>query len=178
MCQLVIAIAVQSDNNKRYIEMIQSLTQKSQHALMVSIEEVMSHFNAEPDTSSNNRLSYLSGHSTVSGTKSFQLEDMPYRYQLEFEKILLEKKQFETSHSQLLGEYSELRERFVSLKIESVVYSLILWNFQEDLLAEKEDLKTRLHDMDEAISQANSTGKADYVMRTEIEHLKQDLYVL
>ena len=129
MCQLVIAIAVQSDNNKRYIEMIQSLTQKSQHALMVSIEEVMSHFNAEPDTSSNNRLSYLSGHSTVSGTKSFQLEDMPYRYQLEFEKILLEKKQFETSHSQLLGEYSELRERFVSLKIESVVYSLILWNF-------------------------------------------------
>jgi hypothetical protein len=40
MCQLVIAIAVQSDNNKTYIEMIQSLTQKSQHALMVSIEEV------------------------------------------------------------------------------------------------------------------------------------------
>lgn len=29
--------------------------------------------------------------------------------------------------------------------------------------------------MDEAITQANNTGKADYVMRTEIEHLKQDL---
>ncbi|KAI8055551.1 uncharacterized protein B0P05DRAFT_581700 [Gilbertella persicaria] len=153
MCQLVMAIAVQSDNNKRYIEMIQSLTQKSQHALMVSIEEVMHHFNTEQDYASN-RMSYLSGHSS---TKSFQLEDMPYRYQLEFEKILLEKKQFETSHSQLLGEYDALRERF------------------EDLLAEKEDLKTRLHDMDEAIMQANHTGKADYVMRTEIEHLKQDL---
>lgn len=40
MCQLVIAIAVQSDNNRMYIEMIQSLSQISQHALMVSIEEV------------------------------------------------------------------------------------------------------------------------------------------
>ncbi|KAI8881855.1 hypothetical protein K501DRAFT_295580 [Backusella circina FSU 941] len=29
--------------------------------------------------------------------------------------------------------------------------------------------------MDEAINQANNSGKADFVMRTEIEHLKQDL---
>jgi protein HOOK3 len=43
------------------------------------------------------------------------------------------------------------------------------------LLTEKEDLKTRLHDMDQAITQANNTGKADFVMRTEIDHLKQDL---
>jgi hypothetical protein len=116
MCQLVIAIAVQSDNNKTYIEMIQSLTQKSQHALMVSIEEVMNHFNTEPDYASNTnpRLSYLSGGSGGSViVTSTKLEDMPYRYQLEFEKILLEKKQFENSHSQLLGEYDELRERFV-----------------------------------------------------------------
>lgn len=42
LCQLVVALAVQSDNNNMYIEMIQSLTQKSQHALMVSIEEVKS----------------------------------------------------------------------------------------------------------------------------------------
>lgn len=32
--------------------------------------------------------------------------------------------------------------------------------------------------MDEAITQANNTGKADFVMRTEIDHLKQDLYVV
>lgn len=32
--------------------------------------------------------------------------------------------------------------------------------------------------MDQAIMQANNTGKADYVMRTEIDHLKQDLYDL
>ncbi|KAG1438397.1 hypothetical protein G6F56_012654 [Rhizopus delemar] len=155
MCQLVIAIAVQSDNNRTYIEMIQSLTQKSQHALMVSIEEVMNHFNTEPDIASNTRLSYLSGQSSLSGSRI--LEDMPYRYQVEFEKMIMEKKQFELSHHQLLGDYEELRERF------------------EDILHEKEELKTRLHDMDEAITQANTTGKADYVMRTEIDHLKQDL---
>lgn len=108
MCQLVIAIAVQSDNNKAYIEMIQSLTQKNQHALMVSIEEVMNRFNTE---SLEPRLSFVSGQS--SGTP---LEDMPYRYQLEFEKLILEKKQFEVAHHQLVGEYEELRERFVREK--------------------------------------------------------------
>lgn len=40
MCQLIVAIAVQSDNNRAYIDMIQSLSQKSQHSLMLSIEEV------------------------------------------------------------------------------------------------------------------------------------------
>lgn len=30
--------------------------------------------------------------------------------------------------------------------------------------------------MDAAVTQANDTGKADFIMRTEIEHLKQDLY--
>lgn len=111
MCQLVIAIAVQSDNNKLYIEKIQSLTQKSQHALMVSIEEVMNYFNAEPEILSDSRLSYVSG---ISSITTRILEDMPYRYQLEFEKLMTEKKQFETTHYQLLGEYEELRERFAS----------------------------------------------------------------
>ncbi|KAF7728213.1 hypothetical protein EC973_006494 [Apophysomyces ossiformis] len=155
MCQLVIAVAVQSDNNRVYIEMIQSLTQKSQHALMVSIEEVMSHFN-ETD-SYNPRMSQLSGGSAATAKSILYESDMPYRYQLEFEKLIMEKKQFESSHGQLLTEYEELRERF------------------EDLLLEKEDLKNRLRDMDEAINQANSTGKTDHVMRTEIDHLKQDL---
>ncbi|KAI8881856.1 hypothetical protein K501DRAFT_187972 [Backusella circina FSU 941] len=125
MCQLVIAIAVQSDNNRTYIEMIQSLTQKSQHALMVSIEEVMNHFNTEPEYASNSRLSCLSGTSTGSLTKSsFQIDEMPYRYQVEFEKLVLEKKQFESTHGQLLTEYDELRERFVN-------YSCIYFSYKK-----------------------------------------------
>lgn len=30
--------------------------------------------------------------------------------------------------------------------------------------------------MDKAVEQANETGRSDFIMRTEIEHLKQDLY--
>jgi protein HOOK3 len=29
--------------------------------------------------------------------------------------------------------------------------------------------------MDTAVAQANETGKTDFIMRTEIDHLKQDL---
>ncbi|KAI9253905.1 hypothetical protein BDA99DRAFT_443247 [Phascolomyces articulosus] len=114
LCQLIIAIAVQSDNNRTYIEMIQSLSQKSQHALMLSIEEVMNHFNNEIDTM-NPRNSQLSGTSGTTTTKS--LHDMPYRYQVEFEKLNVEKKQFEVQHNQLLAEFDELRERFVSISL-------------------------------------------------------------
>jgi hypothetical protein len=54
---------------------------------------------------------------------------MPYRYQLEFEKILLEKKQFEQSHHQLLGEYDELRDRFVTYPtVKSCYYILTYLN--------------------------------------------------
>ncbi|KAI9488647.1 hypothetical protein BDB00DRAFT_847247 [Zychaea mexicana] len=115
MCQLIIAIAVQSDNNRTYIDMIQSLSQKSQHALMLSIEEVMNHFNNDMD-SINPRNSQLSGTSGTTTSRSLQFDssDMPYRYQVEFEKVIVEKKQAESSHNQLLAEYDELRERFVS----------------------------------------------------------------
>jgi hypothetical protein len=75
----------------------------------------MNHFNTEPEYASNPRLSCLSGTSTGSLTKSsFQIDEMPYRYQVEFEKLVMEKKQFESTHGQLLTEYDELRERFVN----------------------------------------------------------------
>ena len=41
LAQLVIALAVQCENNQQYIAKIQSLNQQSQHALMLSIETVM-----------------------------------------------------------------------------------------------------------------------------------------
>lgn len=48
---------------------------------------------------------------------------------------------------------------------------------QDELEDQKEELKLRLREMDKAVEQAQETGKADFIMRTEIEHLKQDLYV-
>lgn len=46
---------------------------------------------------------------------------------------------------------------------------------QNGLLLEKKEMEARLRDMEDAIAQSSTTGKADFVMRTEIEHLRQDL---
>lgn len=42
LCELVIAIAVQCERNQHYIHKIQSLPHASQHALMLSLEQVTS----------------------------------------------------------------------------------------------------------------------------------------
>ncbi|KAM3583801.1 hypothetical protein VKS41_003772 [Umbelopsis sp. WA50703] len=148
LCQLVVALAVQSENNNMYIEMIQSLTQKSQHALMVSIEEIMSQINDVDGRAAGESGEFESGFSSPNGS---------LQYQAEFEKLLGERKTLEKSHKHLVEKYDDLRSRY------------------EELEADKEDLKSRLLDMDAAVTQANDTGKADFIMRTEIEHLKQDL---
>lgn len=40
LAQLIIALAVQCENNQRYVKKIQSLDQECQHALMLAIETV------------------------------------------------------------------------------------------------------------------------------------------
>ena len=40
---------------------------------------------------------------------------MPYRYQLEFDRLMVEKKQYEASYQQLAIEYESLRDQFVSV---------------------------------------------------------------
>ncbi|KAI9315235.1 hypothetical protein BX666DRAFT_1861342 [Dichotomocladium elegans] len=116
MCQLVVAIAVQSDNNRVYIDMIQSLSQKSQHALMLSIEEAS---RKQKMTDSKKNATHLvfsqgkSGNDRILRTFLFPCSDMPYRYQIEFDRLIAEKKYAEATHTQLLIEYDHLRDKFV-----------------------------------------------------------------
>ncbi|CAO3677548.1 unnamed protein product [Umbelopsis ramanniana] len=152
LCQLVIVIAVLNDNNSIYIEKMQSLSQSSQHALMVCIEQVMvivQGRSAEPG-----------GNLPSMGTQrqaSFNEGETISRHQFESNRMALEKEELEKAHQQLIEEHGQLRYRY------------------DELEAEKAELKSRLHDMDSAVAQANETGKADFIMRTEIDHLKQDL---
>jgi protein HOOK3 len=44
MCRLTLAIAVQCDKNKEFIEKIQGLSEANQHFLMKAIEQVQEHF--------------------------------------------------------------------------------------------------------------------------------------
>ncbi|KAG2182391.1 hypothetical protein INT43_007321 [Umbelopsis isabellina] len=152
LCQLVIVIAVLNDNNSIYIEKMQSLSQSSQHALMVCIEQVMvivQGRSAEPGAnlrrmSSQGQASFIEG------------ENLP-RHQHEGNRLALEKEELEKSNQQLIEELGQLRYKY------------------DELDAEKAELKSRLHDMDSAVAQANETGRTDFIMRTEIEHLRQDL---
>ncbi len=44
MCRLTVAIAVQCDKNKEFIEKIQGLSEEDQHCLMKAIEQVQQNF--------------------------------------------------------------------------------------------------------------------------------------
>lgn len=46
--------------------------------------------------------------------------DIPYRYQAEFDRLVTERKHFESSHAQLLVEYKELKERLVSNNLNTM----------------------------------------------------------
>jgi protein HOOK3 len=76
----------------------------------------------------------------------------------------------------LIDKHSELLIKYVIDIVRNrewqLAYSLFL---QDKLEADRTELQNRLRDMDAAVAQANETGRADYIMRTEIEHLKQDL---
>ncbi|KAF9113589.1 hypothetical protein BGX27_001237 [Mortierella sp. AM989] len=45
----------------------------------------------------------------------------------------------------------------------------------DELLTEREDLKQRIKDLEKASAQASQSGKSDFLMRAEIDHLRQDL---
>ncbi|KAJ3046327.1 hypothetical protein HDV00_000141 [Rhizophlyctis rosea] len=48
-------------------------------------------------------------------------------------------------------------------------------NKYEQLLADRNELRTRLQDMEQSVSQLSEAGKIDFILRTEIDNLKADL---
>ncbi|KAL1917218.1 uncharacterized protein VTP21DRAFT_4874 [Calcarisporiella thermophila] len=149
LCQLVIALAVQSENNQIYIERIQGLSQRAQHTLMLSIEQVMknlgnSEFGSEPATPQREQSnSYDSGRF--------------YSPQSDYNRLLKEKEDLEKAYKQLIEENGQLQYKY------------------EEMTSEKDELKVRLREMEQSVAQARETGRHDFIMKTEIDHLKQDL---
>ncbi|OZJ06366.1 hypothetical protein BZG36_00750 [Bifiguratus adelaidae] len=131
LCQLVLAIAVQCEKNQTYIAKIQRLSQKSQHSLMLSIEQVMT------------QLSTSDGKPRSPMAKPISIPP--------------DTADLDKANRQLIEDNAQLRFRFDELEME------------------KEELKQRLKDMEDAVAQAQQTGKSDFIMRTEIDHLKQDI---
>ncbi|EIE88173.1 hypothetical protein RO3G_12884 [Rhizopus delemar RA 99-880] len=146
LCKFVLYIAVLCADNERYIQKIQQLSPMSQQQLMHLIDETMKYANQE-DESQQSSINYT--------PRSSYADDGSY--QSELARISKEREELEIQNKQLIDKHSEL---------------LIKYDKSEE---EKQDLQTRLKDMDRAVAQANKTGQADYVMKTEIEHLRRDL---
>ncbi|KAI8339876.1 hypothetical protein BC941DRAFT_236285 [Chlamydoabsidia padenii] len=160
LCQLVLFITVERENNAMVVQRLQRLTEQSQAVVMHYIEQVngiriaasgQSHLQPTPSSSS------LPGGNGDYTPRSSFADDTHVRTQNDLTRMAFEKEELETSHRKLIEEHAQLRYRY------------------DELETEKDDLQLRLQEMDKAVAQANETGRADFTMRTEIDHLKQDL---
>ncbi|KAG0228858.1 hypothetical protein BGW41_003253 [Actinomortierella wolfii] len=68
-----------------------------------------------------------------------------------------ERDELERNHQALINEFNNLKGKYEESQIQC------------------EDMKLRLRDLERASAQASQSGKSDFLMRTEIEHLRQDL---
>ncbi|RKP05966.1 HOOK-domain-containing protein, partial [Thamnocephalis sphaerospora] len=140
LCQLIIAIAVQCERNQVYIEKIQALSNTAQHSLMVAIEQVMSQAPADNGDA-----------------ESEMIEEQLVRLQIEYNHIIAEKKELESTHHGLIEEHNRLRSKC------------------DDMLAEREDMRAKLFELERAVDDAHESGKHDFMMRAEIDQLRFDL---
>ncbi|KAH7055249.1 hypothetical protein BKA57DRAFT_389473, partial [Linnemannia elongata] len=139
LCELVIAVAVQCDRNQHYIQKIQTLPEISQHALMISLEQVKITRKEETIVSSH----------------------ILYREEISVDQELAQlhqsRDELERGNQSLMQELANMNRKY------------------DELLTEKEELKQRIRDLEKASAHASQSGKSDFLMRTEIDHLRQDL---
>ncbi|KAF9437139.1 hypothetical protein BGZ76_001849 [Entomortierella beljakovae] len=75
----------------------------------------------------------------------------------ELAELHLERDELERGNQHLVAELQNMNRKY------------------DELLTEREELKQRIRDLEKASAQASQSGKSDFLMRTEIDHLRQDL---
>ncbi|ETW85647.1 hypothetical protein HETIRDRAFT_379686 [Heterobasidion irregulare TC 32-1] len=99
MCRLAIAIAVQCEKNKGFIEKIQGLSETDQHYLMKAIEQVMV------------KVKSAAGGGNA-GEASMTEDDHYYQIQSERSRVLAEKETLEKVYQTLLEEHRTLQTTY------------------------------------------------------------------
>lgn len=99
MCRLTIAIGVQCERNKEFIEKIQGLSEVDQHTLMKAIEQVMVRISNSPDGLEQSETSMTE-------------DDHYYRIQSERSQVLSEKETLEKVYQTLLDEHRVLQTNY------------------------------------------------------------------
>ncbi|KAJ3289904.1 hypothetical protein HK104_007134 [Borealophlyctis nickersoniae] len=163
LSQLIIALAVQCENNQKYIAKIQSLSQQSQHSLMLAIEMVMGRLananaaNMSPITKwvTASRFRYaLPGLLMCGWLAEFSDGNAELPVPAAF---IAEKMELEQTNKALEEQLDQLRNKY------------------EELVLDRGDLRSRLQDMEQSVSHLSEAGKIDFILRTEIDNLKSDL---
>ncbi|KAJ2357116.1 hypothetical protein IWW50_004308 [Coemansia erecta] len=151
LCHLVLTLAVQCERNQVYIGKIMSLGESDQRCLMVAIESVLAQLgSADPDTEPDS-------HDVAMDLTHDDDVDPLTRLQDELMKSLAEKNELEKSAYDLNVEHKQVQSRY------------------EELLVLNEELKMRMEDLEKSMARADKSGKADFLLRAEIDRLKHDL---
>ncbi|KAJ2519279.1 hypothetical protein H4217_002801 [Coemansia sp. RSA 1939] len=157
LCHLILTLAVQCERNQVYIGKIMSLGEEDQRSLMVSIESVLAQLgSAEPDTDTEGHhdVDMMDDNTSMANDGS---DDPVARLQAELMKSYAEKDELEKSAIELSTEHKQVQTKY------------------EELLVLNEELKTRMEELERSMARAAKTGKADFILRTEIDKLKLDL---
>ncbi|KAJ1966862.1 hypothetical protein H4R35_006878, partial [Dimargaris xerosporica] len=145
LCQLVLFLAVQSENNHQYVSQIQTLGPKAQHAIMVLIETMQS-----------------------------QLVDNTHAVDGEGDEVRINEQRLLTLEAELARLFAE--KQTMEKTIDSLTQANTdLQTHTEELMATNKDATAKLRDMERLLAQADQSGKADFLLRTEIDQLKQEL---
>ncbi|KAJ1752854.1 hypothetical protein LPJ79_000841 [Coemansia sp. RSA 1821] len=151
LCHLVLTLAVQCEQNQVYIGKIMSLGENDQRCLMVAIESVLAQLgSADPDTEPDS-------HDIIMETARDEDSDPVARLQAELMKSYAEKEELEKSAHDLSIEHKQIQTRY------------------EEMLGLNNELKQRMVDLEKSMAQVDKSGKADFLLRAEIDRLKHDL---
>ncbi|KAF5391835.1 hypothetical protein D9757_001675 [Collybiopsis confluens] len=145
MCRLTIVIGVQCQKNKEFIDKIQGLSQTDQQSLMRVIEQIINRINREETSSS------------MLSEASMTEDDHYYRIQSEKSSILNEKETLEKVYQQLIDEHR------------------LLQTTHDDMVSERGDLVAQLKEARREVDNRRNDGKADAMLRAEIDRLRTDL---
>ncbi|KAG6811875.1 hypothetical protein H0H92_005451 [Tricholoma furcatifolium] len=145
MCRITIAIGVQCERNKQFIDKIQGLSEADQHHLMKAIEQVMARITVAP-------MNYDTSEATASNSR----DDHYYRIQSERSQMFSEKETLQKVYEALLEDHRALQTNF------------------DDVVSEKEDALNNLRDLRREVDSRRSE-KADGMLRAEVERLRSEL---
>jgi protein HOOK3 len=177
MCRLTIAIGVQCEKNKQFIDRIQGLSETDQHYLMKAIEQArfiwlwqyvgqLIHTTGHGTNQSlrwsgrrgkHDRARVLALKSTFFSCVEFFRDDHYYQIQSERSQILSEKETLEKVYQSLLDEHRTLQTSY------------------DDVVSEKDDAVARLRDARREVDSPRRSDKSDGAMRGEIDRLRTEL---